>query len=111
MGFLDRLLENPIVSTTVKGTTFLYTLLTESLWPIYCCSIIISIFPLLGVSQEKQILADHLYGNGNNMTVEIAKEAAVLLDEESNIAIKHQVWGLSGGDFRREYVARHGGSI
>ncbi|EAN96394.1 putative Archaic Translocase of outer membrane 14 kDa subunit [Trypanosoma cruzi] len=83
----------------------------ERMWPVYSTGLILSALFMLASANEKQILADHLYGSDVVLQKEREKtveEARKLFREESVQGVKQVVWMLPSGEFRGEYKERYG---
>ncbi|AIN98725.1 hypothetical protein LPMP_240920 [Leishmania panamensis] len=84
----------------------------DRLWPIYSAAVVISLFQMIAVASEKQILADHYYGDVDGKFEEtkddLVRDAKKLFNEEVAVAVKEHVWQLPPAAFRREYNSRLG---
>lgn len=109
VGFVEKIREHPITTTSIVAVRKVYGWVTENLWPVYSTGIVVSVMCMLAASQEKQILADHLYGRNQRFTentTEITDNASKQLDEEVSIGIKRDVFTMSKAEFEGEYEAR-----
>lgn len=114
MGFLSAIKSNQYIAMGIDGAMAVYGFVSENLWPIYSAGAILSAVFMLAVAQEKQILGDHLHGSPRSVQLRDGKRdetiirAKKLLEEESSIAIKQDVWALPKAEFEKEYAAAHG---
>lgn len=109
MSFLDKIREHPVSTTTVVTVRKVYAWATENLWPVYSAGVIVSAMCMLAACQEKQTLADHLYGNNKTFQSDrsdIVGHAGKQMDEEISYAIKHDVFAMSKSAFEAEHEAR-----
>lgn len=110
--FLEKYNINKAVATTLGAAQAVWGWTRDRLWPIYSAAIIISLFQMIAIASEKQILADHYFGDVDG-TFAAAKEERVtdakkLFHEEVTVAVKEHVWQLPPAAFRREYNSRLG---
>lgn len=114
-GLLERIKEVTVVrkAISIGGTVYAWT--SEQLWPLYSTGMVLSAVFLIANIQEKQTLADHLYGG--NKTVrgedgqEVVQKASKRLEDDIALGIKHDVWTMPAAEFKDEYRQRYGDSI
>ncbi|KAH9597233.1 hypothetical protein LSM04_006335 [Trypanosoma melophagium] len=107
----------PVYRTSLTAVMAAWGWVSERAWPIYSTGVILSVLCMLASAQEKQILADHLYGSDKRFqrqeqqkeaAVQTVEEARKLFQEESSQGVKQVVWMLPRDEYRREYEERHG---
>lgn len=97
-------------STSLAVVGFVYNIVKSSLWPLYSATVLTSVFYLLCSSMEKQILADHLFGDEKRMEGEkttLLENSRKLFHEELNTTIKERVWQLPQDAFLSECQERN----
>lgn len=99
--FVEKLHLRKVYHSVITGGMTVYEYLTSRLWPLYSAAIVLSVFQMIAVSAEKQILADHYYGTGNTVELSDSSKKAKLLEdskkyfnEEVTLAIKENVWSM-----------------
>ena len=109
--FIETIKENSALRTVVGAVKTTYSYVTERLWPVYSVGIVVSAICMIAAAQEKQMVADHLFGS-NTMFRENPSEAASatskLMKDEVGIAVKQAVWSMPKGEFQSEYSERLG---
>ncbi|AYU79178.1 ATOM14 / Archaic Translocase of outer membrane 14 kDa subunit [Leishmania donovani] len=110
--FMEKYHINKALGTTLRAVQSVWDWTRERLWPIYSAAVVISLFQMIAVASEKQILADHYYGDVDGKFEEhkdeLVRDAKKLFNEEVAVAVKEHVWQLSPAAFRREYSSRLG---
>lgn len=109
MGFLTKVREHPITSTTVMGARAVYSFVTETLWPVYSTGIVVGAICMIAASHEKQQVLDHLYGNNKQMKEDasaIVTESSKQFGNEVSYSIKQNVYSMPRAEFESEYAAR-----
>lgn len=109
VAFIDTIREHPVTTTGILTARKVYGWISENLWPVYSTGIVISVVCMLGAAQEKQILADHLYGQNKHFsenTTEVVDAASKQMDEEVAVGIKQDVFSLPKLKFVNEYESR-----
>lgn len=105
--------DNEHVQTAVRATTTVWAWVKVRLWPLYSTGIIVSTLCLIASAQEKQLLADHLYGANpvlRNNRDDSVRDAKNKFEEDTTVAVKKHVFGMTRSEFDAEYSARHGSS-
>lgn len=117
---MSAILHNEYVNQGVRTAASVFSAVwgwtRERLWPVYSAAIVLSVFEMLASSYEKQIMADHYYGNAGNAEgtlfgdskAEIIEESKKLFHEEVSLSIKERIWAMPKETFRRVYDARMG---
>lgn len=98
------------VETAKKMGKVIYEIVRSSLWPLYSTAILASAFHLLCASSEKQILADHYFGDTKKFNEEkdtLVADSKKMFQEELSTTIKERVWQLPEHIVRYEYKERH----
>ncbi|CCW62531.1 unnamed protein product [Phytomonas sp. EM1] len=103
----DNLLKGFRTTITAVKTVWEWT--RDRLWPMYTVAVVISIFNMIAISSEKQILADHFYGSGDR-TFEAEKNSRIeegkkYFNEEVSLAVKEKVWQMPPEVFKRQYAS------
>eukprot|EP00796_Vickermania_ingenoplastis_P007442 gene7442-5240_t len=94
---LERLNARAKVQTMIHVTSTAYQIVKASLWPVFSTGILLSAFNLICLSSEKQIIADHYYGDADTFEAEkteLLAESKRLFQEELSTAIKEHVWQM-----------------
>ncbi|KPI86972.1 hypothetical protein ABL78_3963 [Leptomonas seymouri] len=103
-----------MLSTGLGAVQAVWGWTRERMWPIYSAAVVISLFQMIAVSSEKQIMADHYFGDVDGSFAakkeELVADAKRLFNEEVTVAVKEHVWQLPPAAFRREYNSRLGSS-
>ena len=109
--FIETVKENSAVRTVVSAVKVTYSWVTERLWPVYSVGIVVSAVCMIAAAQEKQIVADHLFGSNAKFRenpTEVAAATSKLMKDEVSIAVKQAVWNMPKNEFQSEYAERHG---
>ncbi|ORC88687.1 uncharacterized protein TM35_000151180 [Trypanosoma theileri] len=117
--FVEKYHILPVYRSSLTAVMTAWGWVSERTWPIYSTGVILSVLCMLASAQEKQILADHLYGcdarfqqqqepKEKEAAAQAVEEARKLFHEESSQGVKQVVWMLPRDEFRREYEERHG---
>ena len=111
----ERVKELTVVRKTITVGTTVYSWTQERLWPVFSTGMVLSAVFLIANAQEKQTLADHLYGGNKTLRGEdgsdVVQKSSKALEDDIAISIKHEVWGMPAAEFRDEYRQRYGGSV
>ncbi|KAL7705961.1 hypothetical protein N2W54_006680 [Lotmaria passim] len=110
--FMEKYNVNKVLRFTLGAAQAVWIWTSERLWPIYSAAVFILAFQMMAHASEKQILADHYFGDVDgsfdSKKDALLKDAKKLFDEEVTVAVKENVWQLSPAAFRREYESRLG---
>jgi hypothetical protein len=110
---IETIKENTAFRTVVSAVKVTYGYVSERMWAVYSVGVVTSAICMIAAAQEKQTLADHLYGSNlkfRENAGEAASETAKLMKDEVSLAVKQAVWSLPANEFRNEYRERHGDS-
>ncbi|CCW66035.1 unnamed protein product, partial [Phytomonas sp. Hart1] len=81
----------------------------DRLWPMYTAAVVISMFNMIAISSEKQIVADHFFGRGGSGFEEqksnLVEEGKKYFNEEVSLAVKEKVWQMPSEVFKRQYAS------
>lgn len=115
---MDSILEKWNLQKTynnvVAATGAAWGWVKSVMWPVYSAAIVISIFRIIAVASQRQVMADHYYGSStggafdNSDSDELVKEGKKFYNEELALSIKASVWAEGESAFKREHAARHG---
>lgn len=109
---VEKLHIKKTLGTAFEGVKSAWNWTRTYLWPVYSAAIVLSMFQMLAMASEKQIMADHFYGDPDH-TFEDKKDSLVqdskkYFNEEVTLAVKEKVWQMPPYAFKREYADRHG---
>ena len=110
----EALSDNPVVARVGQWSRKVYNWLEPRVWPVYSTGMIVSAIAIMAAVNEKQLLADHLFGSNDVLRTEgdeTLRKANSLFDDELAKGVKEDVWGMPRAKFSREYAMRHGESI
>jgi len=108
-GLLERITEHSFYRRGLEASRAAWHWLKEGLWPVYSVGMVVSAICIIAAAQEKQTLADHLYGANTEFrddNLAVSTRSAKLFKEESAVAVKQEVWSLSKEEFEAEYNQR-----
>jgi hypothetical protein len=109
---MERYNVNKVFSTTLGAVQAVWGWTRQRLWPIYSAAVVISLFQMIAIASEKQILADHYFGDVDGSFAgkkdQLVADSKKLFNEEVTVAVKEHVWQLPPAAFRREYSTRLG---
>lgn len=108
--FFQRAKLRKAATTSLNMAVVVFTVVKSNLWPLYSASVLTSAFYLLCSSMEKQVLADHLFGDSKKMEAEksaLLENSRQLFHEELSTAIKERVWQLPRDVFLSECKERN----
>lgn len=110
--FLEKYRIAHALSASLGAVKTVWQWTQARLWPVFSAAIVISIFQMIAISSEKQIMADHYFGEAESTSdgkrEELVADAKKLFNEEVGLAVKERVWQLPPAAFKREYNSRHG---
>ena len=118
MGLLDKLFENPITGPFAKFAIIGYSIVMDNLWSVSSSTILLSSMYLLVISQEKQLMADYMYGAPQGKGIaklsgrpEMVTEAQKIFEAEVATGVKRDVWALPKHKFEQEYRSAGGDDL
>ncbi|KPA79128.1 putative mitochondrial hypothetical protein [Leptomonas pyrrhocoris] len=110
--WMEKYSVHKMLNTTLGAAQAAWGWAQERLWPIYSAAIVLSLFQMIAIASEKQIMADHYFGDVDGSfdtkKEELVTDAKKLFNEEVTVAVKEHVWQLPPAAFRREYNSRLG---
>ncbi len=109
--FLETIKENSAFRMLVSAVKVSYGYVSERMWAVYSVGVVTSAICMIAAAQEKQTLADHLYGSNlkfREAPSELASATSKLMKDEVSLAVKQSVWSMSPSEFQSEYRDRHG---
>lgn len=108
--FLQKTHAKKVLETSLHVGTVVFGVVKSTLWPIYSAAALTSVFFLLCSSMEKQMLADHFFGNEKEMEDKkdtLLSDSKKLFHEELSTAVKERVWQLPSAAFKEECQERN----
>lgn len=119
MGILDKLFENPVTGPVAKLAVIGYSIVMDNMWAVSSSTILLSSMYLLAISQEKQLMADYMYGAPHGEAVtkqlsgrpELVADAQKVFESEVALGVKRDVWGLPKKKFEEEYRSAGGDDL
>ena len=103
--YLEAFTSHSVVRKATSIATTAFGWVQGNLWPVYSTGIVVATVCLLAASVEKQMLADHYYGEsaGSIKAKNGSAAASKLLDDEASASVKQSVWHLPKQKFEEEY--------
>ena len=107
MQLIEQLKENSTFQHCMQGARFAYAYVQTTLWPVYSTGMILSALCIIAAAQEKQMMADYLYGSRSTLQDDadaIVRRSTQMFDDETAHAVKQDVYSLTNAEFAAEYT-------